>query len=278
LAFMRSIKGFEHVHITRPAYAIEYDFVLPQQLRHSLEAKKVPGLFLAGQINGTTGYEEAAGQGIVAGINAHLKSIGELPIMLDRTESYIGIMIDDLITLGVDEPYRMFTSRAEHRLTLRQDNAFLRLMPKGYQLGLIDEKLYQDFLCEKNAIERILSTLSQRKDKEIIMQLLTDIALNREQLYAAFGEQLSDRALTNIYAQLLYEPYLEREARDIERIKQYRSLKLSSALNYNGLPGLSRELQDKLVRYQPETIAQAALIPGMTPAALSLLILKTRRP
>lgn len=278
LAFMRSIKGFENVHITRPAYAIEYDFLLPQQLRHSLEVKKVSGLFLAGQINGTTGYEEAAGQGIIAGINAHLKSAGKEPFTLDRTESYIGIMIDDLITLGVDEPYRMFTSRAEHRLTLRQDNAFLRLMPKGYQLGLIDETLYQDFLREKDAIEQVLATLSERKDKGVVLQLLTDIVHNREQLHAELGEQLSDRALTNIYAQLLYEPYLEREARDIERVRQYRSLKLSSALNYKGLPGLSSELQEKLLRYQPETIAQAALIPGMTPAALSLLILKTRRP
>lgn len=274
--FIHSIEGFEKAHITRPAYAIEYDFVLPNQLNHSLEVKSVSGLFLAGQINGTTGYEEAAGQGIIAGINAHLKHSNQPAFTLDRAQSYIGTMIDDLITLGVDEPYRMFTSRAEHRLSLRQDNTFLRLMPKGYELGMIDQQMYDDFCKEKAAIETACKQLKTRKDKEFILVLFNDINKNREELQIACGAPLSDRALMTIFAELLYEPYLAREERDINRIRDYQELKLSPAINYKNLPGLSRELQDKLIRYQPSTIAQAAIIPGMTPAALSLLILKTR--
>ncbi len=274
--FIHSIEGFENAHITRPAYAIEYDFVLPNQLNHSLEVKSVAGLFLAGQINGTTGYEEAAGQGIVAGINAHLKTANKPAFALNRTESYIGIMIDDLITLGVDEPYRMFTSRAEHRLTLRQDNTFLRLMPKGFELGMIEQKLFDDFCAEKAAIESACTHLKACKDKEEVLSLFNDIDNNREELHRACGAQLSDRALMIVFAELLYDPYLQREERDINRIHDYQELKLAPAINYKNLPGLSRELQDKLMRYQPATIAQAAIIPGMTPAALSLLILKTR--
>lgn len=276
VAFIRTIKGFERAHITRPAYAIEYDFVFPNQLQHSLQTKAVQGLFLAGQINGTTGYEEAAGQGIVAGINAHLQVAGKDPFIIDRTQGYIGIMIDDLITLGVDEPYRMFTSRAEHRLTLRQDNVFLRLMPKAYELGMIDESLYRDFCAEKDAVEQAIAVMRLRKDKEAILGLLKDIRTNRAAIDALLQRQLSDRALVTVFAELLYEPYLEREARDIARVESYQSLRLSPAINYRGMPGLSRELQDKLERYQPATVAAAALIPGMTPAALSLLILKTR--
>jgi len=274
--FIHSIEGFENAHITRPAYAIEYDFVLPNQLNHSLEVKSVPGLFLAGQINGTTGYEEAAGQGIIAGINAHLKTANKPAFTLDRTSSYIGIMIDDLITLGIDEPYRMFTSRAEHRLSLRQDNTFLRLMPRGYELGMIDQQLYDDFCAEKGAIQSSCVTLKARKDKELILALFNDINKNREELILACGAKLSDRALMTVFAELLYEPYLQRDEREINRIHDYQELKLAPAINYKNLPGLSRELQDKLMRYQPATIAQAAIIPGMTPAALSLLILKTR--
>jgi tRNA uridine 5-carboxymethylaminomethyl modification enzyme len=277
LAYVRSIEGFENAHITRPAYAVEYDYAPPTQLNSSLEVKKVPGLFFAGQINGTTGYEEAAGQGLVAGINAHLMRLGKAPFTLSRTESYIGIMIDDLISLGVDEPYRMFTSRAEYRLSLRQDNTFLRLTDRAYVLGLVDEQMYADFVKERDLIYATVASIKADKKKK---QELLDLFLNYEshvsQIRELLGNELSERALRTVQAEILYEPYLAREQRDIERTNQYKTLKLQPATEYIGLPGLSRELQEKLQRYNPENIAQAALIPGMTPAALSLLILKTR--
>ena len=172
-AYVRSIEGFENAHITRPAYAVEYDYAPPTQLNRSLEVKTGARAFFAGQINGTTGYEEAAGQGIIAGINAHLKHAGKEPFILDRTESYIGIMIDDLVTLGVDEPYRMFTSRAEHRLILRQDNAFLRLTDRAYALGLIDNQLYADFIQEKELIYATVADIKADPKKK--QQLLTTV-------------------------------------------------------------------------------------------------------
>jgi len=274
LAYMRSMEGFENALITRPGYAVEYDIVHPQQLTPSLEVKTIEGLFLAGQINGTTGYEEAAGQGIVAGINAHLKAIGKEPFMLDRTESYIGIMIDDLINLGVDEPYRMFTSRSEHRLTLRQDNAFARLMPKGYGLGLIDKTLYNDFCKEQEDIKQTLDLLRKQCSVNELLSLCSQIEMDNDKIRHMVGKDLSDRALKTIQAEVIYGPYLIREQRDIARTKQYALLAIPSTLTIVGLPGLSRELQEKLLHYKPATIAQAALIPGMTPAAISLLILK----
>lgn len=276
-AYVRSMEGFEHAHITRPAYAVEYDFVQPTQLTHALEVKMVPGLFLAGQINGTTGYEEAAGQGIIAGINAHLKHTGKAPFILDRTESYIGIMIDDLVSFGVDEPYRMFTSRAEHRLMLRQDNAFLRLTDRAHKLDLIDQQFYTDFTHEKELIYSTIDFItSDPKKKLAFTTLCLNFEDNKPAIRAIAGNQLSERALRTVQAEIHYEPYLQREKRDIERTSQYRSLQLHPATTYIGMPGLSRELQEKLERYKPETIGAASLIPGMTPAALSLLILKTR--
>lgn len=274
LAYIRSIEGFENAIITRPGYAIEYDFVHPQQLKLTLELKDIEGLFCAGQINGTTGYEEAAGQGLIAGINAHLKHAGKDSFILDRTESYIGIMIDDLISLGVDEPYRMFTSRSEHRLTLRQDNAFHRLMPKAYGLGLIDKKLYEDFCKDEEAIKQALARVRASYSSHELLTLFAEETFDKVTIAVKIGQSLSDRAVKTVQAEIIYEPYLKREEKDIQRIKQYKTLSLPSTLNYIGMPGLSRELQEKLVRYNPANIAQAALIPGMTPAALSLLILK----
>jgi tRNA uridine 5-carboxymethylaminomethyl modification enzyme len=274
--YIQSIKGFEQAIISRPGYAVEYDFVLPHQLLPTLELKSIHGLFLAGQINGTTGYEEAAGQGIIAGINAHLKAHNQSPFILDRTESYIGIMIDDLITFSVDEPYRMFTSRAERRLLLRQDNAFLRLTDRAYHLGLIEEQLYNDFKNEKNIVLETLHDLRAGHTYTQLLKLLGEEECNVQAIKASSKETLSDRSIQTIYAEVRYEPYLKREEKEVEKIKTYKEWRIPTSFDYINLPGLSKELQQKLHALKPITIAQASLIPGMTPAALSLLIFKIR--
>ncbi len=275
-AYIRTIKGFEEAVITRPGYAIEYDFAMPDQLNDTMEVKAVPGLFLAGQINGTTGYEEAAGQGIIAGINAHLKQSGKEPFIIERTQGYIGVMIDDLVTLSVDEPYRMFTSRAERRLTLRQDNAFLRLTDRAYNLGLIEQQLYNDFKHEKELISTTLSDLRAGHNSSQLLKLFGDLECNFDTVKAITSKDLSDRAALNIHAEIRYEPYLAREAKEAIKIETYRELQIPAFFDYSELPGLSKELQEKLKKHRPATIAQSSLIPGMTPAALSLLIFKIR--
>ncbi len=276
--FIRSIVGFEYAVLTRPGYAVEYDCVLPNQLHHTLEVKSVPGLFLAGQINGTTGYEEAAGQGIIAGINASLKHHGKEPFIINRTEGYIGIMIDDLVTLGVDEPYRMFTSRAERRLILRQDNVFDRLGNKAHTLGLISDSFYSDIKRERDIIETTVTALTEGKKNLELMQLLGsgEIEEVQKRIQQAARATAPNRTLQSIHAEILYGPYIKREEKEVEKTRYYQQLEIPKDFEYTAIPGLSIELKQKLTKYKPETIAQAGLIQGMTPAALSLLIFKVR--
>jgi tRNA uridine 5-carboxymethylaminomethyl modification enzyme len=274
--YIRTIVGFENAVIAKAGYAIEYDMVWPDQLLHTLEVKTVEGLFLAGQINGTTGYEEAGGQGLIAGINAHLKAANKPAFILDRTESYIGVMIDDLVTLGVDEPYRMFTSRAERRLILRQDNAFLRLTDRAYDLGLIDEQLYQDFCTEKQIVLETLAEFRKKYTHAQMLRIFGEFECNMQALKEHAPANASERALLIIYAEIRYAPYLEREEKEIAKAKQYQELIIPADFDFKLLPGLSNELQQKLLKHKPQTIAQAALISGMTPAAISLLIFRIR--
>lgn len=287
--YIRSIKGFENAEIAKCGYAIEYDFIQPTNLTNTLEAKTVEGLFLAGQINGTTGYEEAAGQGLIAGINAHLKSASKDPFVLNRTESYIGVMLEDLTTLGANEPYRMFTSRAERRLLLRQDNVFMRLMPYGKQLGLIDDVLYNKFLQEKLVIEESIAFAKRSGSHSQLFKLLHCVEFtddHQKQAHAILSEYiaskglplqaLSPRALLCIHAEIKYDGYLQKELLEVEKMIRYQNMVIPDNFNYVGIAGLSKELQHKLTQHKPKTIAQAQLIQGMTPAAISVLIFTIR--
>jgi tRNA uridine 5-carboxymethylaminomethyl modification enzyme len=275
--YIQAIKGFENAVIVRPGYAIEYDFVLPSQLKHTLEVKKVPGLFCGGQINGTTGYEEAAGQGLVAGINAHLKAHKKDPFVLSRTESYIGVMIDDLVTLGVDEPYRMFTSRAEHRLLLRQDNSFLRLTDKAHHLGMISAEMYYLFSQEKELIATTIADLKERKNNTELLRLFHDNCNVTQTVAQVTGKDIGGRTCRTIQAEIKYAPYIAREEQEVAKAEKYHMIKIPANFEYANLDGLSMELRQKLTRHRPETVAQAKLISGMTPAALSLLLLKVKK-
>lgn len=289
LAYIRSIKGMENAEIAKCGYAIEYDFIQPTHLTHTLEAKTVKGLFLAGQINGTTGYEEAAGQGMLAGINAALLAAGKSPFTLSRQESYIGVMVDDLVTLGADEPYRMFTSRAERRLILRQDNVFLRLMPYARDLGLIDDAQWQKFLDEKAVIQASVGYTQGHGNQTELFKALHCVVFGEAQQKAARElleprliadglpvTALSSRALLSVHAEVKYAGYLNKERIETEKAARYQQLLIPATFDYAQLPGLSNELQHKLRQYGPRNIAQAQLIPGMTPAAISVLIFQLR--
>ncbi|HAU30664.1 TPA: tRNA uridine-5-carboxymethylaminomethyl(34) synthesis enzyme MnmG [Candidatus Dependentiae bacterium] len=280
-AMIASIPGFEHAKITKYAYGIEYDFVQPNQLDATLEVRSYPGLFFAGQINGTTGYEEAAGQGLIAGINAAHKALGRPPYVMHRTDGYIGVMIDDLTHFGVDEPYRMFTSRAERRLSLRQDNVFIRLAPHAYALGTISEQRRNEIMHGKEQVTQLLQkTLTQTQIKGYAQELAQakqdDVKLALKAHAHAVGIHLSPRGYDYLFAELLYAPYHERELREIQKSITYRELRIPPNFCYQDLPGLSRELQEKLQKHAPKTVEDAQKIPGITPATISLLIFKLR--
>lgn len=293
IEFLRTIEGLEQVEIIRPGYAIEYDFVHPTQLKLTLETKLVEGLYHAGQINGTSGYEEAAGQGMAAAINAVLKIRGEESFILDRSEAYIGVMIDDLVTRGTQEPYRMFTSRAEYRLLLRQDNADLRLLEKGYRLGLISKEQYTAFQEKKALIEEekarlqsvwvkptpeINEILRKRGTPEIeqpasLEQLLKRPELSYEDIKAMNGHKpdLPRVVGKQVEVQCKYEGYIKRQIEQVEKFKKLEQKCIPEDFDYEEVQGLSRELQERLKEVRPLSLGQASRIAGITPAAISIL-------
>lgn len=299
MQIVRSIEGLEDAEIMRPGYAIEYDFVYPTQLKHSLETKGIEGLFLAGQINGTSGYEEAAAQGLMAGINASLKLKGKDPLVLGRDEAYIGVMIDDLVTKGTTEPYRLFTSRAEYRLLLRHDNADMRLMEKGYSIGLLPEEAYENFKMKKELvfgeIERIKGIrLKPAEDvNNALLSLGTsaiaedtplDKILKRPEVKYDFIRRFSQspKEITTEIERLIeihikYEGYIQKQLEMAERSKKLENKKIPADFSYKNIAGLSREIVEKLSEIQPETIGQASRIPGVTPAAISILLIAVEK-
>lgn len=301
---LRQIRGLEDVHIYRPGYAIEYDYFPPTQLHHSLETKLVSGLFFAGQVNGTTGYEEAAAQGLMAGINAHRKLKGEEPVVLSRDEAYIGVLIDDLVTKGVDEPYRMFTSRAEYRILLRQDNADLRLTPLGYEIGLVTKKRYEEFLQKKSAVESLVAYAHRQSIKadEICDYLesvgsepltqgrkLYDILMRNNVTFVSLMEvlpklkkfietnKINAEAIEEAEIQIKYKGYIEREKFIAEKLHRLENIRIPDNFDFFSLQALTIEARQKLTRIRPQTIGQASRIPGVSPADVNVLLVRFGR-
>lgn len=303
IALVQQIKGFENAHITRPGYAIEYDFFDPRDLHYSLETKFIKGLYFAGQINGTTGYEEAAAQGLLAGINAALAASGRESWCPRRDQAYIGVLVDDLITLGTNEPYRMFTSRAEYRLLLREDNADLRLTGIGRELGLIDDARWDAFCRKQDSIAAGLQHMktswvqpgSDRADavnplleKPLAREYsLADLLSRPEVTYTAMADALrgtsgelpdTDPSVSEqIEIQLKYQGYIARQEEDIQKLKRQENTVLPADFDYQRIDGLSNELKQKLQKARPDSIAKAARIPGITPAAVSLLLIYLKK-
>ena len=301
---LHKIRGFEDLHIFRPGYAIEYDYFPPTQLHHSLETKLVSGLYFAGQVNGTTGYEEAAAQGLMAGINAHRALKGEEAVVLQRDEAYIGVLIDDLVTKGVDEPYRMFTSRAEYRILLRQDNADIRLTPVGYKIGLITQKTYDYFVKKNTLVESLISFTRQQSIKaaEINDYLkainseplsqgrkLYDILMRNnvsfDSLQAVLPKlrkfietnRMEEEVIEEAEIQIKYKGYIEREKFIAEKLHRLENIRIPADFDFHSMNSLTIEARQKLSRIRPENIGQASRIPGVSPADVNVLLVKFGR-
>jgi tRNA uridine 5-carboxymethylaminomethyl modification enzyme len=299
LRMLRSIQGLEEVEIIRPGYAIEYDFVDPTELKPSLETKKIKGLFHAGQINGTSGYEEAAAQGLIAGVNASLYVRGKAPLILQRSDAYTGVLIDDLVTKGTSEPYRMFTSRAEYRLHLREDNADLRLLEKGHQIGLVKQEDYRRFSEKKSEIEKTLFRISQTrvnptKENNEILQRWASAPLKKEfslreilkRPETHFGhlfafdqdlETLPRDVWEQVEIQVKYDGYISRQTEQISRSKKLEEVSFPEDFDFSSVTGLSTEVLEKLTKIRPFSLGQASRISGVTPAAISILMVNLKK-
>ena len=304
LEALHAIRGLEDVHVYRPGYAIEYDYFPPTQLNHTLETKLVEGLYFAGQVNGTTGYEEAAAQGLMAGINAHRSLKGEEEIVLQRDEAYIGVLIDDLVTKGVDEPYRMFTSRAEYRILLRQDNADARLTPLGYKIGLVNEEKHENLLKKNSVVESLISMLRKsavkigeiddylisigeepltqgKKLYDIILRSNVKIQelrkVSRKLEKYIIDNEVSDEILEQAEIQIKYRGYIEREKYYADKMHRLESIVIPDGFDFNALQSLTIEARQKLTRIRPTTIGQASRIPGVSPADINVLLVKFGR-
>ena len=301
---LHQIVGLEDVHVYRPGYAIEYDYFPPTQLRHTLESKLADNLYLAGQVNGTTGYEEAAAQGLMAGINAHLKLAGRQPLVLHRDQAYIGVLIDDLVTKGVDEPYRMFTSRAEYRIMLRQDNADRRLTPIGHEIGLISRQRYEKFV-EKNSLAESLIQYARTQSVRIseIQNYLNSLGLppatqgrkifdfvlrNGITLAGLIGvlpklrkfvadNVITDEIIEEAEIEIKYSGYIEREKQVAEKLHRLEDIAIPDGFDYSSMQSLTIEARQKLMRIRPTTIGQASRIPGVSPADVNVLLVRFGR-